>query len=237
MESEQAWFDFWDRVKDATPSTRPDWYKIDSLDSANILGVWDFMRQGVRNTRDAKVNLEGPLENFSNAIGGPVWREGLGVSFGGGGAYKTPLPDGIDVNNITTIIEVSGMVQNAQLDAFYSHYKSSAHYTLQNGWGSGKIRWSCGTGSSTTIEVASPVRNGIIATSGRELYIDGSYIDVVPESGEALTSGDNFILGGIQLDDGRIVQMIRGYIKRVLIVDRVLTESEVQEITSNIQNA
>ena len=212
----------------------PDWWNIASLDDADILGAWDFDWVGIDNTATAKTTLTGVMPSFENAIGGPVWRQGQGITFGGGGALKSLLPDGIDVNNITTIVQVNGVVQNATLDAFYSHYKSSSHYTHQNGWADGVQRWSCGDGSSTTVTGGSLMRNGVITTSGRDLYQDGSLIATVPESGEALTSGDNFILGGIELDDGRIVQMIRGNILKVLIVGRTMTEAEVQEIVSNM---
>ena len=219
---------------DASVIHYPDWWVIDTLAPNDILGAWDFDWVGVDNTATAKTTLTGSMPSFVNAVGGPVWRQGKGMSFGGGGALKSALPDGVDVNNLTVMFQVNGLIQNASLDALYSHYKSSSHYTLQNGWGSGKIRWSCGTGDSTTIQVASTVSSGVIATAGRDLYIDGGYIDTVPESGEALTASDNFILGAIELDDGRIVQMMRGYGLRVLIVKRLLTEDEVREITANM---
>jgi hypothetical protein len=76
--------------------------------------------------------------------------------------------------------------------------------------------------------------SGVLAVSGRRLFVNGAFADEVPVSGEALTSGNAFHLGAIRLSDGRIVQFMRGRVQRLLIVRRVLTDDEQAEIYQNI---
>jgi hypothetical protein len=157
------------------------------------------------------------------------------LNFGGAGSIASLLPDGLDNRNITVIMEFHGTLQKGTLDAFYSHYKSDSqgHYTLQNGWGNGSVRWSCGDETSPTIEISGVRTEGVLATAGRNLYHDGALIGTVGDSDASSTANTNFTFGCIVTDSTR-TQYCRTKLKKLLIVQRELTEAEVQEITNNI---
>ena len=218
----------------------PDWYKIASLDPSNILGVWDATWLGIGSTSDFLVNLDGSMPNMEIDAGSPSWNgHSAGFVFGGSGAIKSRLPDGIDMRNLSVVMEFHEVQQkNAALDAFYSHYLTgtNGHYTLQSGWNVNKLRWSCGSENAETIEEGSVVTEGVVATTGMDLYLDGTLLGSVPDNGEATTSSSlDFRLGCIWV--GSRTQYSKFKLKKLLIVDRVLTGAEVQEITNNITGA
>ena len=218
----------------------PDWYKIASLDPSNILGVWDATWLGIGSTSDFLVNLDGSMPNMEIDAGSPSWNgHSAGFVFGGSGAIKSRLPDGIDMRDLSVIMEFHGVQQNnAALDAFYSHYLTgtNGHYTLQSGWNVDKIRWSAGSENAGTIEEGSVATEGVVATCGLSLYLDGLFLGSVDDNGEATASSAlDFRLGCIWV--GSRTQYSKFKLKKLLIVDRVLTGAEVQEITNNITGA
>jgi len=217
----------------------PDWYKIASLDPADILGVWDATWLGIGSTSDFLVNLDGSMPNMVIDSGSPSWNgHNVGFVFGGSGSIKSRLPDGIDMRDLTVVMEFHDVTrENASLDALYSHYldDDNGHYTLQNAWNEDKIRWSCGDTGSGTVEPAGRRLEGVIVTSGRFLYHDGVLLGEVPDSGPTSSTSIDFRLGCIWV--GSRTQYSKFKLKKLLLVKRQLTESEVQEITSNIQGA
>ena len=231
-ESEESWQWFWNRVKD---TTGPDWWEIDSLDEADILGAWDMVWPIHRNQDDAMGNLAGSMPDFRIDSGSPTWQGSeKGLHFGGAGSVISDLPDGIDARDLTVIIEIHDVRQKGTLDALYSHYIDSQRYCFQNGWNGNKLRWSAGDNTCTTIEEASVVTEGVIATSGRDLYLDGTLLGSVPDSGPTSTSNFGFRVGCVWVSSGRTQYSIFK-LKRLLIVNRQLTEAEIQEITQRMQ--
>ena len=109
---------------DTSQIPMPDWYKIASLDPSDILGVWDATWLGIGSTSDFLVNLDGTMPNMTIDSGSPSWNgHRAGFVFGGSGSIKSRLPDGLDMRNLTVVMEFHEAVQNnSSLDAFYSHY-------------------------------------------------------------------------------------------------------------------
>jgi hypothetical protein len=214
----------------------PDWYKIASLDSSDILGVWDATWEGIISTSNFLKNLDGSMPDMEIDSGSPSWNgHDEGFVFGGSGSIKSRLPDGIDMRDLTVVMEFHDVTQkNASLDALYSHYldDDNGHYTLQNAWNEDKIRWSCGDAGSSTVEPAGRRLEGVIATSGRFLYHDGVLLGEVPDGGPTSSTGIDFRVGCLWV--GSRTQYAKFKLKKLLLVKRQLTESEVLEITKNI---
>ena len=116
----------------------PDWWRIGTLDSADILGVWDFASQIHDSQSDALTTLAGTMANMAIDSGSPTWNGvDIGMNFGGSGSLSSVVPDGVDMKDLSVIIEFHSVTQNnSTLDALYSHYydNTNGHYTLQNGW-------------------------------------------------------------------------------------------------------
>ena len=216
----------------------PSWYKIASLDPSDILGVWDMSWAGHQNSTEALRNMDGTMPDMSIDSGSPSWLGPTeGFSFGGSGSILSSLPDGLDMRDLTALMEFHDVEQNnSSLDAFYSHYldNSNGHYTLQNDWPDNEIRWSCGDSSSGTIDVgSSTVLEGIICTAGRNLYYNNVLLGTMDDSGVTSSTSLDFRVGCIW-SSGNRTQYAKFKLKKLLLVRRVLTESEVHEITYNI---
>ncbi len=224
---------------DADIAHMPDWWKIASLDEADILGAWDFGSQIHGSQSDALTTLAGNMPNFTIDSGSPTWNGvDVGMNFGGSGSIVSLLPDGLDMRDISCIIEFHSVTQNnASLDALYSHYinDTNGHYTLQNGWNVNKLRWSVGNDTSGTIEEGNVMTEGIICTAGRDLYANGSLLGSVPDSDVTSSSNIEFTLGCIKASDN--TQYSKMKVKKLLLVKRVLTEAEQLEIYNNITGA
>ena len=221
---------------DADIAHMPTWWKIATLDSSDILGAWDFASQIHGSESDALTTLDGTMENFTTDSGSPTWN-GVdeGMNFGGAGSIGSMLPDGLDMRELSCIIEFHKVTQNnSTLDALFSHYydTTNGRYVLQNAWNINKLRWTCGNETSVTIEEGSLTREGVVATCGRELYLEGTLLGTVPDSGATSTSNQKFRLGCINV--GNNTQYSKMKVKKLLLVKRVLTEAEVVEITNNI---
>ncbi len=221
---------------DADIAHMPDWWRIGSLDSADILGVWDFASQIHNSQSDALTTLAGDMPNMLIDSGSPTWNGvDVGMNFGGSGSISSVLPDGLDMRDISCIIEFHSVTQNnASLDALYSHYYSdgNGHYTLQNAWNINQLRWSCGNDGSGTIEEGSLMTEGVICTAGRALYANGSLLGTVPDSDVTSSSGIKFTIGCIKAPNN--TQYSKMKVKKLLLVKRVLTEAEQLEIYNNI---
>jgi hypothetical protein len=153
---------------------------------------------------------------------------------GGAGAIHLPTT-GLDWNEVSVIIELAGCSQNGTLDAIFSHYLPNGYFVLQNDFPDGELRWTCGhPDTSSTIEIAGGLTpDGVVAVSGPSLYKDGSKIGELSGSTSAVLD-TNFIIGCITTDGSSNTQFMKGTIKKVLIVNRRLTDAEQSEIYANI---
>ena len=202
----------------------PSWWKINSLDPSDILGVWDFAWNGINTRDEALTPLEGTMQSFVLEEGDPGWSKDTGINFGGSGVIKSELPE-VTVNELSTIIQFSDSVQNGTLDAFFSHFLDSSHYTLQNKHSENMVRWSCGDGDSLTTEISGRMlTEGVYGVSGPSLYANGLKIAVVPDSTLVTSTGLDFRLGAIWV--GNNTQYIKAKIQKILIVKRILTDEE-----------
>ena len=214
----------------------PDWWMIDTLSEDDILGVWDFAWGGHKSRDDAFVPFSGTMPNLTVDSGDPGWNKTTGVYFGGQGVIKSDLPE-VEVHNLSVIIQFSNAVQNGTLDAFFSHYLDSSHYTLQNKFSDNTVRWSCGDGDSPTLEVAGEMlTEGVYGVSGPHLYINGALIGTQPDEGVVTVSGLIFRLGAIFSGSGN-TQFIKANVQKLLIVNRRLTDREQNEISVNISGS
>ena len=213
----------------------PDWWKIESLDVNDIIDAWDFGYEGHRTSKEVRTGMQYGIE-FTVRAGSPLERIGEGVYFNGSSSmniYAHTLAE-IDWNEVSVIIEFYDIVQNnPTLDAFFSHYTDTCHYTLQNGWDIDKLRWSSGGTDSSTIEVGNAMYEGVIGVSGGNIYANGVKIGEVLDSTSAEENGD-FVLGCIRTEGQRNIQFIRGIVKKILITKRKLTDTEQWEIYSKI---
>ncbi len=211
----------------------PDWWMIDSLDDSDILGAWDFAWNGNKSRDEALVPLDGSLGDFTIDTGNPGWAQGTGITFGGSGNIKVSLPE-VEVHNMSVIMQFSDATQNGTLDAFFSHYIAASHYTLQNKFSDGTVRWSCGDGDSPTLEVPGEmITEGVYGVSGPRLHIDGHLAGVQPDEGTAISSGLDFRLGCIYAGSGN-TQYVKAKVQKLLIVKRRLTDAEQNCIYSRI---
>jgi hypothetical protein len=108
----------------------------------------------------------------------------------------------------------------------------------QNDFPDGELRWTCGhADTSNTIEIANGLTpTGIVGVSGPSLYKDGTKIGEQTGSSSAVVD-TNFIIGCITTDGNNETQFMKGTIKKVLIVNRRLTDDEQAQIYSNITGA
>ena len=211
----------------------PSWWKISTLSTVDIIDAWDFGWIGHTDTVDMPVGFEHG-NTFVNRVGNPSYRLGDGIYVGGAGAIDVPTT-GLDWNEVSVIMEVSGCTQNGTLDAIFSHYLPDGYFVLQNDFPDGELRWTCGhPDTSSTIEIAGALTpTGIVGVSGPILYKDGIKIGEVPGTTSAPVDTD-FIIGCITTDGINNTQFMRGTIKKVLIVRRRLTDAEHEEITLNM---
>jgi len=214
----------------------PNWWEIGTLDPANIIDAWDFGWHGHSDTASMPVGFINGV-TFANRTGNPSYRLGDGIYVGGAGAIHTATT-GLDWNEVSVIIELADCIQNGTLDAIFSHYLPTGYFTLQNDFPNSRLRWTCGDpATSTTIEIDGALTpTGIIGVSGPSLYKDGTNIGNITGTSGAIVD-TNFIIGCITTDGSNNTQFMRGTIKKVLIVDRRLTDDEQAQIYSNISGA
>jgi hypothetical protein len=211
----------------------PDWWKIDTLDQSDILDAWDFGWKDHKDNASQKTGFEFKRV-WRTRSGNPAQRLGDGVYFGGGGSWDLASFE-LDWNEVSVIIEFHSLVNNNNLDAFFSHYRNDgSQFTLQNEWNTNLLRWSCGPSGSATLEVPGTMTDGVIGVSGVYLYKNGELVGNVPEVGEA-RQAINFILGAIQTDNQANYQYMRGTIRKILIVKRRLTNQEQMKIFTRIK--
>jgi len=206
----------------------PTWWDI--IDDADIVGAWDFIWPGHVTREDAfKDFVHGAT--FGVEAGDPGWSAD-GVRFGGSGCIKTPLPE-VNLSELCAILDFADVTQNnASLDAAFSVYLDSGHYCYQWGWDGDIIRWSCGEGDSGTVESPGLPLDGILSCNGPDFYIDNNLRGTVPDAGLAIVNGMNFYLGALFV--GNLTQFAKFTARRLLLVKRLLTPTELQEIYNRL---
>ena len=215
----------------STPPPLPDWWQIDSLDEADIIGAFDYGWSVHNNVDDAITDfvhgLTSEVENGTPSL------ESNGLYFNGGSAIKFLLPDNTELFELTMIMQYEDAVKVGSLSALFGRYNDSNRYIFQLDFNNDHIRWSCGDGSANTIESSPNMTEGIVGVSGVELYRNGNYEGDAPDGGPVSGTGWEMRVGAAYIYDS-LAQYSKFTANKLLVVKRKLTEAEHTEIVDKM---